>query len=68
MFWLYFILYVLIASGTIFGLLVAASKQEAAQIPPAIYVACGMLWPVAALPAAAFVAAAWYINREEDAH
>ncbi len=67
MFWLFLILYVLIASGAIFGLLVAASKHEAAQIAPWIYVACGMLWPVAALPAAAYIAAAWFVQREDQA-
>ena len=66
MIWFLFALYVLIASGAIFGLLVAAARHEAAQIPPWVYVACGMLWPVAALPAAAFIAAAWYINREDN--
>ena len=65
MFWLYLILYVLIASGAIFGLLVAAAKWTELELPGG-YVICGALWPVAALPAAAYIAAAWYAQRGEN--
>lgn len=64
MFWLYLILYVLIASGVIFGLLVAAAKWTGLDMPMG-YVVCGIFWPVAALPAAAYIAAAWYVQRED---
>lgn len=63
MFWVYLILYEAAASGVIFGLLVAADRHTELERPMA-YVVCGMLWPVAALPAAAYIAAACYINRE----
>lgn len=62
---LYLILYSLIAAGAIFALLVAAEKQEATQVAPWIYVACGMLWPLAALPAAGFILAGRYIHRDD---
>lgn len=65
MIWLYIILYILIASACIFGLLVAAEKHTDLEWPW-MYIVCGILWPVAALPSAAYIAAAWYINREED--
>lgn len=65
MFWLYLILYVLVASGAIFGLLVAADKWTELDEPIG-YVICGALWPLAALPAAAYIAAAWYVQREVD--
>lgn len=61
---LYIFLYILIASGCIFGLLVMAEMHTDLEWPW-MYIACGMLWPVAALPAAAYIAAAWYLNREE---
>lgn len=64
MFWLYLFLYVLIASGAIFGLLVAADKWTELNWPGG-YVICGALWPVAALPAAAYIAAAWFVQRED---
>lgn len=59
---LYIFLYIMIASGAIFGLLVAADKWTELE-KPAGYVVCGIFWPVAVLPAAAYLAAAWYINR-----
>lgn len=65
MFWLYLTIYVLIASGAIFALLVAAAKWTKLDMPMG-YVICGIFWPVAALPAAAYVAAAWYIIRKEE--
>ena len=64
MFLLYLILYVLIASGAIFGLLVAADRWTELDDPMG-YVICGALWPLAALPAAAYIAAAWYVNRRD---
>lgn len=63
MIFVYLILYVLIASLAIFGLLVAAHKWTELDNPVG-YVLCGLLWPVAALPAIAYIAAAWYANRE----
>jgi ABC-type multidrug transport system permease subunit len=64
MFWLFLILYVLVASGAIFGLLVAADKWT--ELDSTVgYVLCGIFWPVAALPAAAYIAAAWYAQRED---
>lgn len=67
MFWLYLILYVLIASGAIFGLLVAAHRWTELDWPGG-YVICGALWPVAALPAVAYIAAAWYVQRRAARH
>lgn len=64
MFWLYLTIYVLIASGAIFALLVAAAKWTELDMPMG-YVICGIFWPVAALPAAAYIAAAWYVQRKE---
>lgn len=64
MVWLYIFLYILVASAVIFGLLVAAAKYTDLERPGA-YVICGVFWPVAALPTAAYIAAAWYINRED---
>lgn len=65
MVWLYIFLYILVASAVIFGLLVAADRYTELEFPCG-YVICGIFWPVAALPAAAYIAAAWYINREDD--
>lgn len=61
----YIFLYIMIASGCIFGLLVGAAKHTDLEYPIG-YVLCGLFWPVAALPAAAYIAAAWYTNREEQ--
>ena len=59
------IIYVAIASAAIFGLLVAASKYTDSDMEfPIGYVLCGIFWPVALLPAVGYIAAGWYLNRE----
>lgn len=60
---LYIFLYVLIASVAVFGLLVGAYTYT---VNPKDWpwVLCGIFWPVAGLPAAAYIAAGWYLNRE----
>lgn len=60
------LLYVVIASVSIFGLLVTAAKYTDSDMEfPIGYVLCGILWPVALLPAAGYIAAGWYLNREK---
>ena len=67
MIWFYIFLYIAIASAAIFGLLVAAAKYTDLEWPGA-YVICGIFWPVAALPAAAYIAVGWYLNRGADSN
>lgn len=58
--------YSVIAAGCVFGLLVAAEKYvQSYDYTTGALVVCGALWPVAALPAAAYIAAYWFTNREE---
>lgn len=53
--------YSVVAAGCVFGLLVAAGKYvEEYDYEAGALVVCGALWPVAALPAAAYIAAMWY--------
>ena len=59
-------LYVIVMSCCIFFLLIGAEKFTKLEWPWA-YILCSIFWPVAALPAAAYIMAAWYINREEEA-
>ena len=66
---LYFIIaaaYVIIMSVCIFYLLIGAEKYTKLE-KPWVYILCSIFWPVAALPAAAYILAGWYINREEVA-
>lgn len=62
---LYIFLYSLIAAGHIFALLVGAHKYTDLEWPW-MYIICGMLWPVAGLPAAGYIAAGRYLNREGE--
>ena len=60
------IICVAVASVSIFGLLVAAAKYTDSDMEfPMGYVLCGIFWPVALLPAVGYIAAGWYLNREE---
>lgn len=64
MIWLWIVLglllYVAIASGCIFALLMAAEKYMGeGYYEEATFVLCGVFWPLAALPAAAYIAAMW---------
>lgn len=60
------IAYLAIAGAAIFGLLVAAAKYTDSDLDyPIGYVLCGIFWPVALLPAAGYIAAGWYLNREK---
>ena len=55
------LLYGLIASVCIFGLLVAAERyMNGDYYEECAFVWCGVFWPVAVLPAAAYIAAMWY--------
>lgn len=66
---LYFIIaaaHVIIMSGCVFFLLIGADKYTKLE-KPWVYILCSIFWPVAALPAAAYILAGWYINREEVA-
>lgn len=58
--------YVMIMSGCIFYLLIEAEKYTKLE-RPWMYILCSIFWPVAAMPAAAYILAGWYINREEVA-
>ena len=63
---IYLLLYVAIASVSIFGLLVGAAKYTDSDMEfPMGYVLCGIFWPVALLPAVGYIAAGWYLNREQ---
>lgn len=64
MIWLYILIYSLVAAGWIFGLLVGAFKWTEPEFP-SVYILCGVLWPVAGLPAAGYIAAGWYLARKE---
>ena len=61
---LYILVYGMVAAGCIFALLIGANAWTGLE-RPWVYVLCGCLWPVAALPAAGYIAAGWYINRKE---
>ena len=65
MIWLCILIYSLVAALWIFGLLVGAFKWTDPE-HPWIYILCGVLWPVAGLPAAGYIAAGWYLAREEE--
>ena len=56
--------HVIIMSGCVFFLLIGAEKYTELE-KPWVYILCSIFWPVAALPAAAYILAGWYINREE---
>lgn len=65
----YFIIaaaYVMIMSVCVLFLLIGAEKYTKLE-RPWMYILCSIFWPVAALPAAAYILAGWYINREEVA-
>lgn len=62
---IYIFLYGLVAALWIFGLLVGAFEWTELE-HPWIYILCGILWPVAGLPAVGYIAAGWYLCREED--
>ena len=53
--------YSLISGGVIFGLLVAADRHTYVEWPW-VYILCGIAWPVAALPAAGYIAAGWVLK------
>ena len=54
--------YSLISGGVIFGLLVAADRYTYVEWPW-VYVLCGIAWPVAALPAAGYIAAGRVLSK-----
>ena len=61
------ILYILVASGCVFGLVYWASKVRCWDVKydfpwPVI---CGILWPIAGPLAAAYIATRWYIGNEK---
>lgn len=58
--------YVMIMSVCVFFLLIEAEKYTKLE-RPWMYILCSIFWPVAAMPAAAYILAGWYINREEVA-
>lgn len=59
-------IYMAIAGVTIFGLLVAAHKYTGSNLEyPIGWVLCGIFWPVALLPAVGYIAAGWYLNRDD---
>lgn len=61
------IVYVAIASASIFGLLVGAYKYTESDLEfPVGWVICGIFWPVALLPAIGYIAAGWYLNRDDS--
>ena len=65
----YFIIaaaYVMIMSVCVFFLLIEAEKYTKLE-KPWVYILCSIFWPVAVMPAAAYILAGWYINREEVA-
>lgn len=56
--------YVMIMSVCIFYLLIGAEKYTQLE-KPWVYILCSIFWPVAALPAAAYILAGRAINRED---
>ena len=59
------IIYMTIAGVAIFGLLVAAAKYTGSNMElPIGWVLCGIFWPVALIPAIGYIAAGWYLNRD----
>lgn len=60
------IIYMAIASVAIFGLLVTAAKYTGSNMEfPIGWVLCGIFWPVALPLAIGYIAAGWYLNRED---
>ena len=65
--YLIYLIYMLISGASIFGLLVAAAKFTGSDMEnPIGWVLCGILWPVALLPAIGYIAAGRYLNRERE--
>ena len=63
------VIYTAIAGGVIFGLLVGAAKYTGSELEyPIGWVLCGIFWPVTLLPAAGYIAAGWYLNREDGSN
>lgn len=63
------IIYMAIAGAAIFGLLVGARKYTGSDLEfPIGWVLCGICWPVALLPAIGYIAAGWYLNRDQSEH
>lgn len=60
--WAAVMLYSLVSGGVIFSLLVAADRHTYVDLPW-VYILCGIAWPVAALPAAGYIAAGWILNK-----
>lgn len=65
------VVYMVIASASVFGLIVAASKADILCYEPDAfdlfgYIVSGILWPLCLLPCAAYIAAQWYINSKEE--
>ena len=58
--------HVIITACCVFFLLIGAEKHTDLE-RPWVYILCAAFWEVAALPAAAYILAGWYINREEVA-
>ena len=62
---IFILIYTAIAGGVIFGLLVGAAKYTGSELEfPIGWIICGIFWPVTLLPAAGYIAAGWYLNRE----
>lgn len=65
--WILFFIYVVVAAASVFGLLVGAGKYTDSDLEfPVGWVLCGVFWPVALLPAIGYIAAGWYLNREDS--
>lgn len=64
---IYIIMYMAVAGASVFGLLVGAYKFTDYDLDfPVGWVLCGIFWPVALLPAIGYIAAGWYLNRNES--
>lgn len=68
---IWIILYIAVASVAIFGLLVAADYVDVLEdrwgdLCLIRYIVCGIFWPVCLLPAAAYLAALYYISARKE--
>lgn len=63
--------YMVIASASVFGLIVAASKAGITCHDPdasdlAGYITCGIFWPLCLLLCLAYIGAKWYIKDQDE--
>ena len=58
------ILYIAIATASIFGLIVTSEKYAGIknEFGYGGWIAAGIFWPVALLPCAGYIVAMWYLN------